>query len=60
MHKMSSSRQSPRANHPGFPEELHKTSTAVTTAKINIATARANIFSGEEIGLNCATLFAGT
>jgi hypothetical protein len=45
MHKISSSRQIPRASHPGFPEELQKTSTAVTTARINIAIASASMFS---------------
>jgi hypothetical protein len=58
MHKISSRRHSPRASHPGFPEELQKTSTAVTTARINIATASANMFSIEHLGLNCANLFA--
>ena len=57
MHKISSSRQIPRASHPGFPEELQKTSTAVTTARINIAIASASMNQG--IGLNCAKQDAG-
>ena len=48
MHKISSSKQSPRASHPGFPEELQKTSTAVTTARINIAKASASMFSSRK------------